>query len=634
MYCFLSFLFCKMGLDSRILKKWITILLIQPGRLTMRILVLEDAKSTQLLVKKRLEKMEHEVDAVDNGHQGFKLATGNSYDVIISDIRMPHWDGFKFIEAMQVVSPHLPIIIVTSADQDEDVVERLDGYPNVMALLPKPFDFNILFDLLSNIQEQSHGGIQKKARIVCTIGPASSDPSTLGKMIIAGMDVVRLNFSHGDYDQHERSLRAVRNAEQNWNKPIAVLQDLCGPKIRTGRMEGGQIELVAGKTVAIQKEEIEGNPSAFSTIAPEILDDLRIGDPILLDDGLLELKVVRKDEFEVVCEVVIGGTLKSSKGMNLPATPLSLPSVTEKDWQDLEWALDHSVDYVALSFVRDAAEIQEIKEYIANSGKRDLRVVAKIEKPEAVNNIREIIEVSDAIMIARGDMGVELPAAKVPRIQQEIIKLCWQMNTPVITATQMLDSMTINSRPTRAEVTDVSTAIGEGTDAVMLSQETATGIDPVNVVRTMASIICEEERFSDLNADQYEALLQDTESNPALTTVASIRSTSATMLFDPDGKLYPVLSKWNRRIPSILVTRSLHVARHASLYKNIIPIIIREDLPRDEMVFKAIEMAVKMGGVRENDLISIVEGERLTKGGIDQQGIVQLVRVSSCGVED
>ncbi len=198
----------------------------------MRILLLEDAKTTQVLVKERLEKKNHTVDAVDNGHQGFKMASANSYDVIISDIMMPHWDGFKFIEAMQVINPHVPIIVVTSVNKEPDVIDRLNSYPNVMSLLPKPFDFEVLFGLLANIQPHSYAGIQKKARIVCTIGPASSDPSTLGKMLLAGMDVVRLNFSDSDYDQHERILHAVRLAEANWNKPIAVLIDLCGPKLK------------------------------------------------------------------------------------------------------------------------------------------------------------------------------------------------------------------------------------------------------------------------------------------------------------------------------------------------------------------------------------------------------------------
>ncbi|MCP3869223.1 MAG: pyruvate kinase, partial [Gammaproteobacteria bacterium] len=223
----------------------------------------------------------------------------------------------------------------------------------------------------------------------------------------------------------------------------------------------------------------------------------------------------------------------------------------------------------------------------------------------------------------------ELPAARVPRIQQEIIRLCWQMNTPVITATQMLDSMTTNSRPTRAEVTDVSTAIGDGTDAVMLSQETATGNNPVNVVRTMATIICEEEHYSDLNPEQYKQLMHENDSNPVLTAVASVSKTTATLLLDPEGILYPVLSKWSRKVPSILVTKSMRVARQASLYKNIIPIIIKEEMDRDSTVFKAMELALKIGCIRQGELISVVEGARFTQGGIEQSGALQLVKVNN-----
>ncbi len=596
----------------------------------MRLLILEDSKSTQLLVKTRLQKNGYDVDAVDNGHQGFQLATANSYDAIISDIRMPHWDGFKFIEAMQVISPHLPIIIVSSLDQDKEVQQRLNEQTNVMALLPKPLNFTELFELLKSVQIQTHVGVSKKARIVCTIGPASSRPEMLGKMIVAGMDVARLNFSHGSHEQHSTTLSAVREAEAQWNKPIAVLQDLCGPKIRTGAMTDGQVHLETGKKIVLQKDDILGTAERISTIAPEIIDDLQVGDPILLDDGLFELKVLESKQDEVVCEIVVGGILKSSKGMNLPATPLSLPSVTEKDWNDLDWALDHSVDYVALSFVRTAHEIEDIKTYIAKSGQRPIRVIAKIEKPEAVNNIKEIIEIADGIMIARGDMGVELPAAKVPRIQQKIINLCWEMNTPVITATQMLDSMTSNSRPTRAEVTDVSSAIGEGTDAVMLSQETATGIDPVNVVRTMASIISEEEHYSTLSPDQIAQLVTGELSTPVLTAAASFSNSAATLLLDAEGTLYPVLSKWSRNVPSILVTKSIQVARHASLYKNIIPLIIKEDPGRDATLFEALERAIEIGCIKEGDLITVVEGGRMTQGGISQEGALQLVRVG-CG---
>jgi pyruvate kinase len=593
----------------------------------MRILVLEDSKPSQHLLRSRLEKEGFTVDTADNGHQGFQLATANAYDIILSDINMPHWDGFKFIEAIQVVCPYLPILIITSAHEDRQIMERLDNYPNVLGVLAKPFDFDALFKQLASITRQTHTSVNKKAKIVCTLGPASNTTEMLGKMILAGMDVARLNFSHGSYEAHEATLTAIREAEKSWEKPIAVLQDLCGPKIRTGLMTDGAIRLLAGEVLIIQAEPVEGNVDRISTITPDILADLRVGDPVLLDDGLLELRVLKEGTAEVHCEVIVGGTLKSSKGINLPQTTLSLPSITEKDWQDLDWGLSHSIDYVALSFVRSAEDIWRIKNYIKASGKRNLKVVAKIEKPEAVQNIKEIIEVSDAIMIARGDMGVELPAARVPRIQERIIQLCWELNTPVITATQMLDSMTTNARPTRAEVTDVSMAIKEGTDAVMLSQETATGIDPVNVVRTMASIICEEERHARPSAEHFHELEKDAAVYPALSVVANLSATTATLLLDPDGTIYPILSKWSRKVPILLVTKSLHVARHSGLYNNIIPLIIKDELDRAEMVLRSMALARERGYIHAGDSIAVVEGQRVTRRGVRQMASVQVIRV-------
>ncbi len=594
----------------------------------MRILVLEDAKSTRKLLMARLVKEGHSVEGVDNGHQGFLQATSSTFDVIITDINMPHWDGFKFIEAIEVICPHLPLIISSSMNDEQELLSQLSSHKNVIEILPKPLNFTRLFEVLQTIPVYTHYSINKMARIVCTIGPACTSLDILGKMILAGMDVARLNFSHGTYDQHENALHLIREAEVNWDKPIAVLQDLCGPKLRTGLMEGGSVELSNGKSIVVQAKEISGTAECISTIAPQILADLKVGEPILLDDGLMELRVTKGGSERVVCEIVRGGTLKSSKGMNLPATNLSMPSITDKDWQDLDWGLKHSIDYVALSFVRSPDEIVQLKEYIKKNGKRDIRVIAKIEKPEAVKHIKGIIEVADAIMVARGDMGVELPAARVPWIQQEIIRLCWEMNTPVITATQMLDSMTYNSRPTRAEVTDVSVAIKEGTDAVMLSQETAVGTDPVNVVRTMASIICEEERHSAMSVQQYRQMMNDSTTSEVITAAASLNSTKATILLDPQGLLYPTLSKWNRRVVSILVTNSTHVARQASLYKNIIPLIIREDLDEEAMLVKALNIGREIGYLNVGDTVAVVYGENDIVSDVDQIGALRLVVVN------
>ena len=593
----------------------------------MRILVLEDSAASRKLLEARLVKAGYVVESVDNGRQGFLMATSRQYDAIISDLNMPGWDGYKFIEAMKVVCPRIPILVISGSFEQPEIKERLMAFEMVIGVFGKPFIFEEIDALLKQLKGQSSSSVRKMARIVATIGPASNDTETLGKMILAGMDVARLNFSHGTHEDHAKTLANIRTAEEKWGKPVAVLQDLCGPKIRTGQMKDNGVLLKSGNTVVIQAETMEGTADRFSTIAPEILGDLKEGDQILLDDGLLELKVTQEGSDEVHCKIIVGGILKSSKGINLPMTELSLPSVTEKDKRDLAWGMEHSIDYVALSFVRSADEIHEIKQLIADSGKRDVRVIAKIEKPEAVEHIRAIIDATDAIMIARGDMGIELPAAKVPRIQQEIINLCWKYNTPVITATQMLDSMTVNAIPTRAEVTDVSVAIKEGTDAVMLSGETAAGNDPVNVVRTMASIITEEEHhhardmFTDIDDDSSRA-------NPAIVAAANLPDLAITMLLDAKGVLYPQLSKYSRNVPNIMVTRSIHAARHSSLYKNVIPIIIEEEIARDDVVFEALAIAREWGYVHEGDIFAVVEGERQTSvSGIPQVGASQLITV-------
>lgn len=595
----------------------------------MRILLLEDNPVNRTLIASQLTKLGHQVDTVANGQQGFLQATSHQYDIFLCDILMPHWDGFKFIEAMSVVCPTMPIVVISSSIEGHDLVNKLRPYPNIRAILPKPIDMGKFTEIVKDTSSQSHEKLGKKmARIVCTIGPASNNQEVINKMILAGMDVARLNFSHGSYESHGAVLKMIRHAENEWMRPVAVLMDLCGPKIRTGNMRGGKATLVSGETVIIQAEEIEGDSQRFSTIAPEILADLREGDPILLDDGLLELKVERAGANEVLCRVVIGGDLKSHKGINLPGTPLSLPCLTDKDKADLDWGMEHSIDFVALSFVRDAGDIIELKELIQKSGKRKIHVVAKIEKPEAVKNIDAIIEATDAIMIARGDLGVELPASRVPWIQKQIIKKCWEKNKPVITATQMLETMTQNARPTRAEVTDVSLAVQEGTDAVMLSGETASGVNPVNVVRTMALIISESERHIEYSLDHSQLMSDKTDINPALSAAASLGIATATLVIDFGNNLYQHMSKWNRRTPTLLATNSIHSARHACLYKNVIPLITKEQLSRDQLVFWAMNEAKERGYVTPGDILAVVEAARLTQGGIDQLGAFQLIRVA------
>ncbi len=328
----------------------------------------------------------------------------------------------------------------------------------------------------------------RRTKIIATIGPASSSLETVTQMLAAGMDVARLNFSHGTHESHAQTIATLREAAQQADVPLAILQDLQGPKIRTGKLQDGNpVALVAGKSFTITIEPIVGTAARVSTTYEALPRDVQQGDCIMLSDGLIELRVVSTTSTDVHTEVVFGGDLRENQGINLPGVKVSAPSLTLKDIEDLEFGLTQDIDYVALSFVRQASDITDIKQRIAAAGK-DIPVIAKIEKPEALADISEIIRLADGIMVARGDLGVEMPPQEVPAAQKMLIQAANTGGIPVITATQMLDSMIRNPRPTRAEASDVANAIIDGTDAVMLSGETASGKFPIEAVRMMASI--------------------------------------------------------------------------------------------------------------------------------------------------
>ncbi|AKU91020.1 pyruvate kinase [Vulgatibacter incomptus] len=331
----------------------------------------------------------------------------------------------------------------------------------------------------------------RKAKIVCTLGPASDSLEQIEALVRAGMDVARLNFSHGTHRDHERRLGLVREAAQRVGRPVAVLQDLQGPKIRTGKMRGGKITLATGSEVTITTEEVLGTSSRFSTTYAGLVRDVRIGDDVLLADGRIKLTVLKKPKKnEIRCKVTLGGELGNNKGINLPGTKVSAPSLTEKDAADLEFGLAIGVDYVAISFVRTADDVRNVKRI---AGER-VPIIAKIEMPQAVADIDAIAEIADGIMVARGDLGVELPLERVPLIQKMLIERTNAQGKIVIVATEMLESMIHEARPTRAEVSDVANAVLDGADAVMLSAETASGAHPVEAAATMAAIVQEVER--------------------------------------------------------------------------------------------------------------------------------------------
>jgi pyruvate kinase len=351
--------------------------------------------------------------------------------------------------------------------------------------------------------------LYNKTKILATIGPASNSKDMLSSLVTAGANVFRLNFSHGKHEDHAKVVKLIREINKENNLHIGILQDLQGPKIRVGEMENGGVQISPGQKITITNEPVVGNAELVSTVYKNLPNDVKSGDRILIDDGNIELAVNNTDGKNVRCVVIHGGVLKSRKGINLPNTKVSAPSLTEKDLEDLQFGLEHEVDWIALSFVRTAEDIVDLRERISAAGK-NCKIVAKIEKPEALANIDSIIAETDAIMVARGDLGVEVPAETVPLWQKQIVTKCKLACKPVIIATQMLESMTTHPRPTRAETNDVATAVLDGADAVMLSAETASGQFPVNAVKAMSSII----NYIENNHDVFHHLYKIQDDDP------------------------------------------------------------------------------------------------------------------------
>ncbi|MDF1487895.1 pyruvate kinase [Tessaracoccus caeni] len=328
----------------------------------------------------------------------------------------------------------------------------------------------------------------RRAKIVCTLGPAAEKTERLIELIGAGMNVARLNMSHGDYDEHAARLRNVREASATLGQPVGVLADLQGPKIRLGRFENGPVQLEPGATFTITINDVPGTVERCSTTYKGLCGDVKPGDDILIDDGKVGLRAIEVTDTEVVCRVVVPGPVSNNKGINLPGVAVSVPALSEKDERDLRWALAQDIDMIALSFVRSADDVKRVHEIMDEEGRR-IPVIAKLEKPQAIDNLQDIVDSFDALMVARGDLGVELPLEDVPLVQKRIINAARRWAKPVIVATQMLDSMIANPRPTRAETSDVANAVLDGADAVMLSGETSIGAFPVETVSTMARII-------------------------------------------------------------------------------------------------------------------------------------------------
>jgi pyruvate kinase len=447
----------------------------------------------------------------------------------------------------------------------------------------------------------------KRTKIIATIGPASSSAAVIAKLIRAGMDVARLNFSHGERTDHKKRIRLIRQEAARAGKQIAIIQDLQGPKIRVGVMQNDAVTLKRGDRVTLTTRNITGTADTIPITYSRLAKDLRAGETILLDDGRLELTVIKKEASALRCRVIRGGVLKSHKGINLPGTRLSLPSLSDKDKEDIIFGIKQGVDFVALSFVRCATDIERAKRFIRTMG-ADLPIIAKIEKPEALQNLEEIISAADGVMVARGDLGVELSPEQVPLLQKRIIRACNKAEKPVITATQMLESMIETPQPTRAEASDVANAILDGTDCVMLSGETAVGKYPVLAVEVMARIAVQAETsLSPVPPDRHISGVGESVAHAACRAAEEQRA-RAVVTFTQSGTTALLVSKHRPTVPVIAATPFEKIARKISLYWGVTPIILTTKRTTDDMIATVESAMLKRKLVKQKDLIVITAG--------------------------
>ena len=453
----------------------------------------------------------------------------------------------------------------------------------------------------------------RRTKIVCTIGPASSSREMLNRLVTAGMDVARLNFSHGTHEEHAEVIRSIREGEATWGHPVTIVQDLQGPKVRLGRFVGGQALLLNGEAFTLSAKSIMGTDTRASLSHPEFLPVLKKGDQVWMDDGMIQLVVESASAEEAVCRVAAGGVVSDHKGISLPRIPVPVASLTEKDREDLQFGIAQGVDYVAVSFVRTAADIQEVRKFIHDHG-ADLPIIAKLERAEVMGNLPGILPLVDAVMVARGDLGVEVPLEDVPVIQKEIIRQARLAKVPVIVATQMLESMVRHIRPTRAEVTDVATAIFDGADATMLSAETATGRFPAETVTVMARIAERAERaLSKSPADQRRGERAEPYGFPEATSQAACHAArvlhaKAIVAFTQSGFTARLISEERPDVPILALTPFPEVQRRLGLYWGVVSRLIRKVETTDEMVDEIESTLLSDGTVRNNDVLVIISG--------------------------
>ncbi|MBP3648075.1 MAG: pyruvate kinase [Clostridia bacterium] len=461
---------------------------------------------------------------------------------------------------------------------------------------------------------------QRKTKIVCTLGPSTTDDAVLRELMLSGMNVARLNFSHGDHEYHLNNMQRVRRLAKELNKPVAIMLDTRGPEIRLELFENHKVELKKGQTFTLCTESISGNAERASITYKELPRDVREGTTILIDDGLVSMTVRSVSDQEIVCVVNNDGVISDRKGINVPDVDLSMPYLGQKDREDIAFGVRNGIDFVAASFARTADDILEVRRLFSQEGRTNVNIIAKIENMQGVQNIDEILRVSDGIMVARGDLGVEIPLEQVPVIQKMLIRKAYSSGKPVITATQMLDSMMKNPRPTRAESTDVANAIYDGTSAIMLSGETAAGLYPVEAVRTMARIaLCAE---SDINYDK-RFKERESEGTPDVTnaishatcTSAQDLGASAIITVTKSGRTAKMISKYRPSCPIICCTTDETVCRQLSLSWGVTPLMIDEVNNTDDLFERAVQAGEDAGLLHDGELVVMTAGVPLGVSG-------------------
>lgn len=470
----------------------------------------------------------------------------------------------------------------------------------------------------------------RKTKIVCTLGPATDNEDVLRQMMVEGMNVARCNFSHGTYEEHKKRMDMVKKLRKEVAKPIAILLDTKGPEVRVKNFKEGKVTLEEGQLFTLTAEEVEGTKDIVSVTYNRLYEDLEVGMRVLIDDGLIEMKVEKVDKSNIVCRVINGGVVSNHKGVNVPDVDLSMPYISDKDREDILFGIEQDVDFIAASFVQKKEDILQLRKLLEKNGGENIRIIAKIENAQGVANIDDIIEASDGIMVARGDMGVEIPYEEVPVIQKKIIKKVYRTGKQVITATQMLESMIKNPRPTRAETTDIANAVYDGTSAIMLSGETAAGAYPVEAVKTMVRIAERTEQDVDYrkrffqNERSTEPDVTDAICHATCTTALDLNA-KAIVTVTKSGRSARMISRYRPMSDIISCATTEKVCRQLALTWGVTPLLIKEEKEVFNLFDRAIQAAEKMKLLEKGDLTVITSGVPIGVSGTTNMMKVQIV---------